>query len=308
LNLAERFENERKNKTYRRVDEKHSLDWYIGYNEDDQKSLVLIVRGELRKFESTKFILVKIEKRVDEKVYLSFNLIENKYTDIFLKFCEDIIETTRNKELQVDILEFVLMRWNMWRLAFKNSNKSLSENEIKGLIGEILFLKNNMIPNFGVERSINAWQGPLNYHKDYEIDDKWYEIKTIGDNSLTVKISSIQQLEDIKNKKGELVIITLSNTNKENKNYITINNLIASIDNDIKNIELKRIFWSKLNNLGYVYEEEYENYIFELKSIYKYNVVDEEFPKMTSNSLKKGIVNVSYEISINELENFIIKE
>lgn len=308
MTLAERFENEKINRTYRRVDEIHNLDWYIGYNEEDKKSLVLIVNGEFKKYESTKFILVKLEKRVDEKMYLSFNLIDDKYKEIFFKFCEDIIETTRNIDNKCDVLDFILMRWNMWRFAFKNNNKSLTENEIKGLIGEILFLKNVMIPQFGIERSINSWQGPLNYHKDYEINDKWYEIKTISDNSLIVKITSVQQLDNNEDKKGELVVITLSNTNKEIDNYITISNVIASVDKEIDNMDLKRIFWGKLNNFGYVYEEEYENYIYKLEKICRYDVLNECFPRITSANLKKGIVNVSYEISINELENFLLKE
>ncbi len=308
MTLAKRFENEKINRTYRRVDEMHNLDWYIGYNEEGKKSLVLIVNGEFKKYESTKFILVKLEKRVDEKMYLSFNLIDDKYKEIFFKFCEDIIETTRNIDNKCDVIDFILMRWNMWRFAFKNNNKSLTENEIKGLIGEILFLKNVMIPQFGIERSINSWQGPLNYHKDYEINDKWYEIKTISDNSLIVKITSIQQLDNNEDKKGELVVITLSNTNKENDNYITISNVIASVDKEIDNMDLKRIFWGKLNNLGYVYEEEYENYIYKLEKICRYDVLNEHFPRITSANLKKGIVNVSYEISINELENFLLKE
>ena len=39
MSLAERFENERINKTYRRIDDIHSLDWYIGYNEEDETKI-----------------------------------------------------------------------------------------------------------------------------------------------------------------------------------------------------------------------------------------------------------------------------
>lgn len=308
MSLAERFENERINKTYRRIDDIHSLDWYIGYNEEDEKSLVLITNGEYKKYESTKFIFAKLEKRVDNKMYLSFNLTDDKYKDIFFKFCEDMIETTRNLDSKCDIIDFVSMRWNMWRLAFKNNNRSLTENEIKGLIGELIFLRDVMIPKYGVERSINSWQGPLNYHKDYEINDEWYEIKTVSDNSLTVKISSVQQLEDREEKKGELVVITLSNTNKENSSKITISNIISNIDREIDNMDLKRFFWGKLNDFGYVYEEEYENYIYKLENMSRYNVLNENFPRIISKKLQKGIVNVSYEIGIRDIEEYLIKE
>ena len=85
MSLAERFENERINKTYRRIDDIHSLDWYIGYNEEDEKSLVLITNGEYKKYESTKFIFVKLEKRVDNKMYLS-SLSQFSYFFIYVLF------------------------------------------------------------------------------------------------------------------------------------------------------------------------------------------------------------------------------
>ena len=46
-----------------------------------------------------------------------------------------------------------------------------------GIIGELLFLKDTMIPTFGVEKAIESWMGPEKTHKDFSFDDKWIEIK-----------------------------------------------------------------------------------------------------------------------------------
>lgn len=308
MSLKERFESERQNKTFRRIDDKHNLDWFIGYNEDDKKQLVLVTCGVLSKVESTKFIISKLEKRIDDKLSLSFTLIDNEYEDIYYKFCEDMIEITRDSDSNSNVLDFVLMRWNMWRLTFKNNNKNLTENEVKGVIGELLFLKEVMVPKYGLEKSIMAWQGPLNYHKDFEINNEWYEIKTVSDNSSTLKINSIQQLEDFSNKTGELCLVVLTNTNIENDMHITLNKLVNLVDRIIVDMKLKRVFWEKMNRLGYIFDIEYDNYIYELNNIYRYDVSNDRFPKIVSKDLKRGIVNVSYEISISELKEFIIGE
>ena len=262
----------------------------------------------MSKVESTKFIISKLEKRIDDKLSLSFTLIDNEYEDIYYKFCEDMIEITRDSDSNSNVLDFVLMRWNMWRLTFKNNNKNLTENEVKGVIDELLFLKEVMVPKYGLEKSIMAWQGPLNYHKDFEINNEWYEIKTVSDNSSTLKINSIQQLEDFSNKTGELCLVVLTNTNIENDMHITLNKLVNLVDRIIVDMKLKRVFWEKMNRLGYIFDIEYDNYIYELNNIYRYDVSNDRFPKIVSQDLKRGIVNVSYEISISELKEFIIGE
>ncbi len=306
MNLCEKFENEKETKTYRRYDEIHKFDWFVGYNENNNKSLVLVIIGEFTKFESTKIINVRLEKRIDNKLSLSFNLIDNNYSDIFYKFCEDMIENTRNIDND-NIIKFLNMRWNMWRIAFKNSsNKILNENEIKGLIGELIFLNEYMIKKYGIERSIRSWQGPLNFHKDYEISENWYEIKAISNNSLTVNISSVEQLES--NFKGELDIVILEQANELVNECVSLNKLISIINNKIDNIDVKRIFWNKLDNIGYLYDEEYDKYNYRVIDINRYRVEDDTFPRILRKELKKGIINVSYEVALNDIDSYLIKE
>lgn len=306
MDLSEKFEKEKISKTYRRFDEIHKFDWFIGYNEEENKSLVVVTNGEFIKFESTKIINVKLEKRIDNKISLSFNLIDDKYSDIFYKFCEDMIENTRDIK-ESNIIQFLLMRWNMWRLAFKNSNQRiLNEKEIKGLIGELIFLNQYMFENYGIEKSIKSWQGPLNFHKDYEIENTWYEVKTTSSNAMTVSISSIEQLES--NCIGELDIVILEQTNEVVEENISLNKLISIINNKIMDIDLKRIFWSKLDNLGYLYDDEYDRYNYRLIKINRYMIEDNSFPRILRSELKDGIINASYEIDIRNIERYLIKE
>ena len=307
MDLLEKFENERAKKTFRRIDESHTFDWFVGYNEIGNKCLVLISKGEVVTFDSTKFIKVTITKRIeDEKSMLIFELTDNMYTEIYIKLCEDLIETTRNRKND-NIFNFILNRWNMWKSTFKNSTlKSLSENEIKGLIGELLFLKEYMFNNYSFLESVKSWQGPENSHKDFEIDDTWYEIKTTNDSSLTVKINSAQQLES--NMLGRLVIIKLTKSNELVDNAISLNKLIKEIDSKLEDVESNTKFWKKLDMFGYIYDEDYNNYSYKLYSLNQYDTSHEQFPKIVSGDLKKGVSNVTYDIIIEQIEDFKIKE
>ena len=163
-----------------------------------------------------------------------------------------------------------------------------------------------MFENYGIEKSIKSWQGPLNFHKDYEIENTWYEVKTTSSNAMTVSISSIEQLES--NCIGELDIVILEQTNEVVEENISLNKLISIINNKIMDIDLKRIFWRKLDNLGYLYDDEYDRYNYRLIKINRYMIEDNSFPRILRNELKEGIINVSYEIDIRNIERYLIKE
>lgn len=92
-------------------------------------------------------------------------------------------------------------------LFTKTRTSLLSENEIRGLLGELIFLKENMFKKYQMNRSIISWQGCEKAHKDFEINAEWYEVKTIRQNGDTVTISSIEQLDDEKD--GKLVVIRI---------------------------------------------------------------------------------------------------
>ena len=46
-----------------------------------------------------------------------------------------------------------------------------------GLIGELLFLRDEMIPTKGLDAALESWMGPEKTHKDFSYDNDWYEVK-----------------------------------------------------------------------------------------------------------------------------------
>ena len=300
--IKKKFELGKINNTYRRIDNEHHLNIFIGYSENGLQSMVITVDGKCKSIESSKAIEVKLFKKSNNETNLSFNLLDEEKESIFYKFCEDIIESSRDVSTE-NAMRYIINRWNSWRYVFKKPiNNLLSENQIVGLLGELLYLKNYMIPKFGYDKSIKSWQGPYMSHKDFEFDRTWHEIKTIRSGSLTVKISSIEQLDS--DVEGFLDIIVLDKTNEKVNNSISLNKYISKIKNEIPTFELNNLFIEKLGQAGYFPDEEYDNYNYRFIKNRTY-VVDERFPRLLYNNLKNGIVKVSYDILLNEIEKFI---
>ena len=303
--IKKRFSELKELNSYKRIDEKHPLDIYIGLDELNKKSLAVILEGEIVPLESTIMITTKIYKRKDNKLNLSFNLQEEYMCDVFYKFCDDIITSTRNFSID-NFLEFILERWQRWIMLFTKTRTSLlSENEIRGLLGELIFLRKDMFNKYGIEKSVIAWQGCEKAHKDFEIENDWYEIKTIRQNGNAIIISSIEQL-DAEND-GNLVVIKLEDGNLTISDYITLNKYVNEIETMITKANIKHLFLNKLNIVGYNYDEGYDAYIYTIKGMNKYTV-NKGFPRLIKDDLKKGIGKISYEIYLDAIKDFKIGE
>ena len=107
------------------------------------------------------------------------------------------------------------------------SNILLSEQEIKGLIGELFFLKNYLIKKIGYYDALEAWIGPSYATQDFVLKNEWYEIKTTSINSQEISISSVEQLDTIN--KGKLVVLYLDKTSALDDNKLTINEIVLNI-------------------------------------------------------------------------------
>ena len=173
---------------FKLISSSHPLKLYLGYNDFRKKTIALIEDNVDQVFQSTKLIEVKINTRNDGKKAVCFSLMDDTETDIFYKFCEDIFESTKTIPKE-NGLKIINNRWIRWINMFKNPHSLvMSEKEIRGLIGELVFLRDFMFDKYSVEKSIEAWMGPTSSHKDIEIDNTWYEIKTCYQSSKSITI------------------------------------------------------------------------------------------------------------------------
>ena len=296
------FRETKNNFAFKLISSTHPLDLYLGYNDFGKKTLALVEENVELKFQSTKLIEVKIATRQDGKKAVCFSLIDDTEADIFNKFCEDIFESTKDVSKD-EGLKIINNRWNRWINMFKNPHLLImGEKEIRGLIGELIFLRDFMFDKYTVEKSIAAWMGPISSHKDIEIDQTWYEIKTCYQSSKSVTISSVEQLDSKQD--GYLCIVELENTNKYVTDHVTLNKLVSQIYDMILDEEMQKEFMKKVTEVGYSYFEEYDNYVYFCKKINKY-LVNDKFPRLKKEDLPREIATASYELLIPNLKDFL---
>lgn len=301
MNIAEIFEKGAQSHTYRRIDSNYRVNVFLGYNEQGQMSMVITEPGKEKRVKSSRLINVSLKRREDEKMALSFDLLDNSYKSMFIVFCKDMIEISE-KAGSAYAISNALTRWEYWKEMFGKSRKDvLSKSEIKGLIGELLELRDHFMSNWDEKTAISSWMGPLYGHKDFEIEDTWYEVKSVNENAVQVQISSLEQLDAEID--GHLVIVRLEDTSEASNGAINLNGVVNSVFSKINDSESRDLFLTKLDNVGYSYDEEYENICFSYKGT-EYYEVSEGFPRLTRKNTSELIGNASYSIIIGGIRNY----
>lgn len=286
------------NSQYVRVSDSHPLELYVGKNEKGYPTLRY--NGEFQPVKIVGNSILEI-KQVKTANYMSilFSYTAKENFSLFYNFCEDIINQTSSYLGNDGYLEIV-NRYNQWKKMFYGNSKILSENEVLGLIGELLFLKDYCFSIYGVSVGLNGWSGPEPTHKDFSYKDEWFEIKSINSFKNTVLISSIEQLDSVID--GKLVVYSFEKMSPS-FNGISLNALVGTVSNMIQYETDKDIFFEKLKQVGYSYNEVYDNYMYDMINLDKY-IVNTEFPKIKAVDLPNGIGKVQYEIFLSLIEKF----
>ena len=296
--IQELFDKNTSKGSYSLFDSEHPLKIYLGTNDEGEKSLVIVSNLNRIEVFSSKLIRVEYEGYSEDHLSLSFSLLEEKLAEIFYSFCEDVIKNTYSAHESDGFLP-VIERYEVWQKFFKRNNNFLSESEIKGLIGELLFLKKYLLPKYGEDKAIAAYIGIEGGHKDFELGETWHEIKAIHNGASSVNISSIEQLES--ERVGHLEVVVLDDGGQSELS-VNLNKLVNDVSNSLSGDNLRK-FNDKMLEKGYIQNDYYNTYSYIPISATRYLVKD-DFPKLTKDALPDGILSAKYELSLLAIKDY----
>ena len=303
FNIRERFNELKSSAYFIKADADHILDWYIGLDDQGRKSIKFRAKFSPKSIIGTNSIIVNQYKNDDFNTIV-FSLGDNEVSGLFYRFCEDLMETSRSINEPDLGYNNIINRFSLWKKMFlKQNSEFLTEPEIMGLIGETLFLKEQLFELYGKHKALLSWSGQELTHKDFSNDNTWYEVKTMQRGGQTVQISSIEQLES--DKTGELVVYSLEKMSQA-FNGITLNVLVSEIYDSFENEDDKGDFLTKVSLQGFSYNDHYDDYVYEVSDCRRF-LVDENFPKLDRSNLISAIVKVQYELSLVNIMEHVIK-
>ena len=239
-------------------------------------------------------------------IVLLDNMFYDLFDDLILSIFNRIAEISDSDEYSREFIN----SFYKWSSFFENKkSERLTKDQIKGLFGELLFLKNQLLNStLNVDDILKSWKGPYDEGHDFVFDFKDFEIKTVENSKNNIRISSEFQLESEKGKELELVVVSVITVAM---NGVSIKNLIDEIKVIVLNnfgdnsILLNALFQKGLTFSNLIF---YDIYKFQLIKETSYNCNDEKFPKLNKSNLPIEINVVKYNIRLNLIGDFIINE
>ena len=297
--LFEKFSNAN---YFSRIDNTHILELHVGLDDKGRKAIELRGKFTPRKVLGSTAIEINQYSKTDYNT-IRFSLCNEEISGLFYKFCEDLVEQTREIKDRAEGYTAIRHRYFQWKKMFTSSKGNvLTEPEIMGLIGELLYLKGTLYERIGLDNALKSWSGQELTHKDFSFDDTWVEVKTVRSGGQTVKISSLEQLDSKYD--GELAVYSLEKMSMA-YNGITLNKLIIQIRGMFSAADERDRFMARVALQGYEYNDYYDDFVYEISDYKRYRVSD-KFPRLTTKDVNPSIKRATYEISLIELSPFEI--
>ena len=289
-------EQAREHQAFLRVDEEHPLDLYAGIDHDGRRVLLLVTDREPLHVPPPGAVEVIVHEREDRAWAMIVQLARADLAELFGRLCQDLVETTRaaTKHEGAAILLQRLQRWR--RLLEPRHERVLSEQELRGLLGELWVLDTIVVPRLGPLAGVQAWLGPQGAAQDFLVDGALLEVKALQPGAPTVSISSLDQLDagTVPLWLG-LVIIAPSTGASDG---FTPAGLMARIRAALAPDERAGTeFALRLADAGYEEHASYATNEYRVHDVRCLRVAS-DFPTLTRATVPAGVVDVTYVISI----------
>lgn len=301
MDIAAAFREQSAPGYFIRIDAEHPLDIYIGIDDNNRYSLEF--RGNFTAQNVQACNSIGVHQYTSRNYSgIVFYLKEQEMFDTFCVFCTDIIESTNTTKDESLGYRILINRYFSWRKMFQGKPTKLKEQDIMGLIGELLFLRDYMIPTFGEDNALLSWSGTELTHKDFSLKDTWFEVKAISTGKSSVKISSLEQLQS--QIEGELVVFHLEKMSPVYQG-VTLNRLANGILGTLSNDFNRDCFLNKLADNRFDFDNAYDEFVYEVTLGERYQVTA-SFPKLTTFDVNEAICKVQYEILLTEIQGYKI--
>ena len=296
----------------RRVDP--STRWDLFWGVDGARNPLLILQHDKGLLRARRLPILRglrvetlpADHGTDERILI--RLTDREQRDIFLRFCRDIVESTVLATTEEQAVERFLARtWRWHRLLQGGRDSRLSDQEQKGLIGELLVLVRHILPALGATDAVRCWTGPLGSPHDFEISHIHVEAKARGSSVPLVNISSEFQLDASSVDTLFLHVTEVAIAVQGTANASTLTDVAKKARSDIAGEDMVAVelLEQRLAAVGFTWTDDYSDKLWLVagESVYE---VREGFPRITRAMFPSGVGNVGYTIALSDCKPFLV--
>lgn len=293
----------------RRVDKhgRHDFFWAVVENDNVALALALPERTErilpLPKIKSLDIGYRKLGARDA----LIVALRDPEQVDLFVNLCLNIVSAGEQGETVEEALDRAVRRTLRWHHLLRGgSSDRLSIEEQRGLIGELQFLQ-LLCAEIGAEAAIEAWRGPEDGAKDFELHGMCAEVKARrGAARPQVQISSEDQLADVA---GADVFLLVHDVDAAVKpEGMTLTDHVQVVEEIYRCATMSAYgTWERLlAATGFDWDHDYSDRRWTVgkRAVFR---VEEGFPRISA-QVPMGVLNVRYSVALDACAGFLVED
>ena len=269
----------------RRVDATHPLDLYADFEPPADAPAMQAIGLERR-------------RRQDGRWSMRLFLEEPRLLPVFTELCRDIVEFTRANARSGPASGLVLSRIARWRSLMESQPPGLTRSQLRGLIGELLVLEQELLPALSADQAVAAWTGPLGASQDFRLPDGTkLEVKAVDRHADRVRINGLEQL-DSGGDPLRLVVVRLEDTAAGAEGALTAGSLVSRVRARLEHApDALQALDLLLGFVGWVDTADTEHVVVRLERI-EHHDVRGDFPRLTAANVPGGVIEATYEIQL----------
>lgn len=237
-------------------------------------------------------------------------LTDDEKRDIFHRLCLDIISAVGRAETEAEAVDLFIGRtWRWHRLLRSGQDGRLVDDEQKGLVAELNFLRRTAFAAIGVRRAVESWTGPLGAPKDFEMGRVCVEVKARRGAAVPqVSVANEHQLDTDGVDRLFLHVAEISVASADDADAVTVTEVAKSVMEEVESVapESVELFDARLLATGFDWKEDYSDKRWLAGSARYYDVRD-GFPCITSSMVPAGVGNLRYSVSLPQCEQYRVE-
>jgi len=216
--------------------------------------------------------------------------------DLFEGLCHTLALALEHATDSASSLAVSLAHIRRWKTFLSGRIQHLSDEEVRGLFAEIVFLIELIDREMPSKAAVEAWLGPERSHQDFIFGNTAVEVKSLsGTERSSIRISSEDQLESL----NDLLFLRVYRLSRlaDVERARSLNEIIVAAQSMLDEADAVEAFDRKLVAYGYAPLPDYDEPHFVVSDVHNYRVAD-DFPRLMRSQLPTGIANVAYDIRL----------
>lgn len=293
------------------------LDCYAGLR-SGFPALMVLSRSEVPEFKSSAAVTVSQKELRPGVTELILTVTNHEAEDLFYKICADLLDVMVGAPNASSAVSRMAARYEAWQDFWRSRRGAMSEEAVRGLAGELLYLKGCLRAGMNPDAAVRGWIGPEKRDQDFVFPDGWAEVKTVGQSASEVRIASLEQLvnprvmeEDMPDAWGRLVIYRFQN-NPAGDRCFTLAGLCEEIRDMLReHPHALNHFANSVEMVGadLLHGEHERKMKLQLVEKMVYDVNGEGFPRLIrGDKVPAAVTKADYSLSIPALEPWKVGE